>query len=290
MASGKLFSKGNEHSEEMATLRGKRFMVAEELAEGRSIDVTALKRIQDVGLVTARHVYGKNMTFPATHSLFATTNYVPVINEVDHGTWRRLELLRFRYTYRKPAEELATPTDRRGDPGLKGRLKANDSGQADAIVTWVVDGARAWYADPVGSLVPTPAMVADKRAWRGDADRILGFWDEYLEPAEGQCILTTEAHATFNRWLETGGHNPWPKETFGSRFTHHEETTRHQVERRRVLNPQGLDRTPDRVAGYREPPRRPEVYVGVRWKREQDHELAQAPGHDPFADGLRNTA
>jgi putative DNA primase/helicase len=55
MASPKLFqfSKGSEHSEERATLRGKRLLIAEELTEGRSIDVTALKQIQDVGMITA---------------------------------------------------------------------------------------------------------------------------------------------------------------------------------------------------------------------------------------------
>ena len=59
VASPKLFqfSKGTEHSEERATLRGKRLLIAEELTEGRSIDVTALKQIQDVGMITARHVF-----------------------------------------------------------------------------------------------------------------------------------------------------------------------------------------------------------------------------------------
>ena len=48
VASPKLFqfSKGSEHSEERATLRGRRLLIAEELTEGRSIDVTALSRFR----------------------------------------------------------------------------------------------------------------------------------------------------------------------------------------------------------------------------------------------------
>jgi len=44
MASPKLFqsTKGSEHSIERADLRGRRLLVAEELTEGRAIDVTAL--------------------------------------------------------------------------------------------------------------------------------------------------------------------------------------------------------------------------------------------------------
>jgi P4 family phage/plasmid primase-like protien len=270
MASAKLFSKGNEHSEEMASLRGKRFLVAEELAEGRSIDVTSLKRIQDVGLITARHVYQRNMTFPASHSLFTTTNYVPVVNEVDHGTWRRLALLRFPYTFRKPGEELETPNDRRGDPRLKARIRVGNDGQHDAMVSWVVDGARAWYADEAASLALTPKMEADKFAWRVEADRVLGFWSEYLVPDSDSCILTTEALATFNNWLKSNGHNTWPRETFGPRFLQHHETARHRVTKVRQLNPKGLDRTPDPLAKTHQLPARPEVYRGVCWRRQND--------------------
>jgi putative DNA primase/helicase len=270
MASAKLFSKGNEHSEEMASLRGKRLLIAEELAEGRSIDVTSLKRIQDVGLITARHVYQRNMTFPASHSLFTTTNYVPVVNEVDHGTWRRLALLRFPYTFRKPGEELETPNDRRGDPRLKPRIKANRDHQHDAIVTWIVEGALAWHADPDGSLALTPRMEADKHAWRVEADRILGFWDEYLVPDPDRCILTTETLATFNNWLRSNGHNTWPRETFGPRFIQHHETARHRIEKRRQLNPAGLDRTPDPIGRASQVPRQAEVYRGVRWRTDDD--------------------
>ena len=84
------FSKGSEHSTEQAELRGERLLIAEELTEGRSIDVTALKQIQDVGTITARYVHKDNITFKASHSLFTTTNYAPIVNETDHGTWRRV--------------------------------------------------------------------------------------------------------------------------------------------------------------------------------------------------------
>ncbi|HEU4754282.1 MAG TPA: phage/plasmid primase, P4 family, partial [Armatimonadota bacterium] len=102
VASPKLFmSTKNEHSTERAELRGQRLVVAEELAEGRSIDVTALKQIMDVGRIKARRTHKDNMEFDASHSLFATTNYIPVVSETDHGTWRRLALVRFPFTYVK---------------------------------------------------------------------------------------------------------------------------------------------------------------------------------------------
>jgi putative DNA primase/helicase len=283
MASAKLFqaTKGSEHSTERADLRGRRALVAEELTEGRSIDVTALKQIQDVTTIKARYIRQDNIEFQASHSLFTTTNYVPIVNEVDHGTWRRLALVRFPYTFRKPGEELDADTDKRGDPELKARIRAGHDGQHDAIVTWIVEGARRWYADPARSLELTPTIAADTRAWRIEADRILGFWDEYMVPDRDACILTAETHDVFNDWLQANGHREWPKETFAPRFIQHQETARHRVTKARTLNPKGLSRPADPLSRRGTVPKRPEVYQGVRWRTvtddQPDEEVPEVP-------------
>ena len=77
-------------------------MIAEELTEGR---VDRRQRAQadlGVGTITARFISQDNITFRASHTLFATTNYIPVVNETDWGTSARFALLRFPYTFRKP--------------------------------------------------------------------------------------------------------------------------------------------------------------------------------------------
>src|SRR6185503_5350611 len=98
-ASPKLIAEKGEHSTERADLRGQRLLVAEELTENRALNVTAIKQITDVTHIKARYIRRDNMSFLASHSLFVTTNYVPIINETDHGTWRRLALLEFPFTF-----------------------------------------------------------------------------------------------------------------------------------------------------------------------------------------------
>ena len=183
------------------------------------------------------------------------------MNEVDHGTWRRLALVSFPFTFRKAHEALIGPTDRRGDSGLKARLKAGASGQHDAAVTWVVEGAVRWYQS---GFLALPAIVeADTRAWRREADRILGFWDECLLADPGACILTTELLQVFNGWMKRNGRREWPKELLHPRFKTHVETVRHHVEERRTMK---LDRL-SRPSGVplRNLPRQALVYVGVRF-------------------------
>jgi putative DNA primase/helicase len=268
MASTKLFqaAKGTEHSEERATLRGKRLLIAEELTEGRAIDLTALKQIMDVGMITARHVYQRNMTFPASHSLLTTTNYIPIVNETDHGTWRRLALLQFPYTFRKPGEPIQSESERPGDPTLKTRIKINNDCQHDAIVTWAVEGAMKWYANPEHALQPTAKINSDTRKWRAEADRIIAFWDEKLIADRNVGIISTDMLEAFNAWLRSNGHNEWSRETFGPRFSQHVETLRHRVAEARPRQLPLLDR----YGWERSLPQRPVIYLGVRFRNAYD--------------------
>lgn len=160
-------------------LRGARIVLIEEMTEGRALDMTALKQLQDVDRIRARQLYKDNVYFDLTHSLFITSNYLPVVNEVDHGVWRRLERIEFPYRFRDPCKPHQTKMDRTGDPDLKDRLKANESGQHDAIVTWLVEGAIRWYADkasaspprscattpPTGGLGPTASTGSGSSTW-----------------------------------------------------------------------------------------------------------------------------
>lgn len=284
-ASHKLFmsTKGSEHSTEMADLRGRRLLVAEEIAEGHAIDVTALKRIQDTPLIKARYVYRDNMTFVPSHSLFATSNYRPVVSETDGGTWRRLALLVFPYRFRKPHEPLDGPNDRRGDPGLKDRLHEGADGRHDAVVTWLVEGAMAYYADPAGALALTPTIREDTDAWRAEADRVAGFWRECLVPAPGAAVPTADMLSGFNTWLRAAGHAEWSKETFHGRFLHHEHTVAAGVEKRRVQNPTAhylVSRFPGGELAVK-----PEMYVGVRRRDHNDDRHAAGDGDESAGQG-----
>jgi len=285
MASAKLFAateKGSEHSTEVADLRGRRLVIGEELTERRSLNMTVLKRIMDTPRLKARYIRQDNIEFAATHSLFITTNYRPVIAETDHGTWRRLALLIFPFTYRKTDVEVVLGTDRRGDPLLKQRIADGDDGQHDALVTWAVRGAIACYADPGTALLPTAKVAADTLDWRAEADRVLGYWCERLIPSDDTAILVEELLTDFNDWLSAGGHHQWPIETFTARFANHTETQQNRVEKRRVRNPRKVSH---RYGASTQIKGQPRVWKGVRFRRAEDDMAANAESFDPFATG-----
>jgi putative DNA primase/helicase len=236
-------------SNEKAELRGRRLVIVEELTEGRSIDVGALKSIMDVGTITARKLYANNITFKTSHTVLATTNYRPVVSETDHGTWRRLALVTFPFTYLPAGEPLIGLYDRRGDELLKSRIKQGNTGQHDAIVTWAVEGAVRHYQwqeakeiwevtregdQPVSPLKVIGRIEVDTRSWRSEADRILGLWEEHLVPDPNGVVESTELLNYFNAQLEEAGHKPWSKETFASKFLDHTESQKHRILKKKM--------------------------------------------------------
>ena len=253
---------------ERAALRGCRFVLIEELPEGRFLSVAELKRITGMSMINARDLYAKAMAFPASHTLFVTTNYLPVVNETDHGTWRRLCLMEFPYTFaaRPTSEQL------QGDPGLKTRLRGGAQGQHDAIVTWLVEGARRYLTDRDSLLQRPEPVKASVAGWRAASDRILAYVTARLKAAPGRAVVKSDVYADFCRFLEDGGHQKWSQELFWSRFMRHEacsgfheaQTTRHDL----------IDRPVPRETFWTSAlptlPRKPWILTGLSFQTEED--------------------
>lgn len=234
---------GGATPERMA-LRGCRLVLIEELPEGRSLSVAELKRVTGMSRITGRDLYASQTSFLASHTLFITTNYLPTVNETDHGTWRRLCLFEFPYTFKGKGRTLG-PRERPGDRGLKARLRGGAQGQHDAIVTWLVDGARRYLGNRDALLDRPPAVARAVDAWRADADRILAYVTERLIPDPDGMIAKADLYWDFTAFLERSGHKPWSQELLFSRFRRHEKTSR--AEWRRTNNVEGLSRPPLRA-------------------------------------------
>jgi putative DNA primase/helicase len=97
------------HPTELMDLRGARLALIEETPEEGRLSVNRLKKVVGNPSITARRIRQDPVTFPATHTLFISTNYRPIVEETDHGTWRRLACLRFPYLFRKPGQALTGP-------------------------------------------------------------------------------------------------------------------------------------------------------------------------------------
>lgn len=227
-----LLANPGDHPTELTTLLGARLALIEELPEGRSLNVKRTKDVVGTPKITARRMREDNITWRATHTLMLTTNYLPIVSETDHGTWRRLMLILFPFRFMAENDPKRLPSDLIGEEGLRERLGTQVTpANLAAILSWIVDGAAAYFE--AGDMPREPkAVTVATEAWREDADPILAYFGERLELDSGFAIPSADMAADFNEWLHSRGHHEWSTPTINARLGEHESFA--EIERRKV--------------------------------------------------------
>lgn len=242
LAAGKDAGRASATPELMA-FRGARYAFIEETPEAGRLSSARLKRLNGTRVITARPLYKDVVSFVATHTLFVSTNYRPMVDQGDHGTWRRLLLMTFPYTYVPEFEadgrtprQLNPETERVMDPEFRDRVTADPEVQK-AVLAWMVEGARKSY-DGLGE-VPTRIME-DSTGWRQVSDPVLRFTEQHVKFERGYAVSAMELFTLFNEMLTTEGHQPWSIVKFSARFVRTESALKGMVETRKV-RPQSID-------------------------------------------------
>lgn len=253
-----LLANPNDHPTELMTLLGARVALIDETPEEGHIDVQRLKRVLGGELpITARLIGKNNVSWKPTHSLFIQTNYEPILHQTDHGTWRRFALVRFEKTF---------PQDDR----FRARLLRGADGRAEAVLAWVVEGARRWYANDKTIPPPPEKVRADTETWRGQTDLIRGFVEDMLVFDRSACIRAVDLLEQFNEWAAARNHKRLSDKTLAARFGSHSDVKAHSVFREKLRNPEGLSEPPYGSTAKRVP--RAWVWTGVRWGSDSDYD------------------
>jgi putative DNA primase/helicase len=231
-----------EHPTELMTLRGARLAVIEETPEGKHLPTKRLKDLIGTPIMTARLMRQDFVHWNASHSLFLNTNYVPQVSETDHGTWRRLALVKFPFKFVDPEDPLMGPNERHGDPGLRDRIRYNTDDQLEAVLAWMIDGAVAWY-EMGRRQWPLPISVQDDTAaWRAETDLVLAYARERLTFDPEGSVLSTEFFDDFTDWLKSNGRQTWNNQTFADRFMGHELFEDNNVTKGQIAVPLDVSR------------------------------------------------
>jgi len=124
---------------DVARLRGARFVSAVETDEGRRLAEVMVKQITGGDTISARYMRAEWFEFTPQCKVWLATNHRPVIRGTDDAIWRRLRLVPFVVTI--PEEER--------DKTLPDRLRDELPG----VLAWAVQGCLEWR--PKGSACPT---------------------------------------------------------------------------------------------------------------------------------------
>ena len=249
LADRALLVRPGDHPTELMTLRDARLVILEEFPELGHLSVKQLKTLLGTEYITARYCGRDNVTWRATHTPFVTTNYLPRVDESDHGTWRRLALVEFPYRYRKAHEAIERPSDVRGDGTLRQRVRDGHDGQHEAVLAWLVKGAMRWYRDGQAMPDPPAAVRAATAGWRGASDVLWRYVGERLVFDPEAHVMSKELYEDFTGWLKDNGHHGWTDQSFSARLAQHSLVADHGVTKQdRVRSSRkGLSRPPRRL-------------------------------------------
>ncbi|MDP9472822.1 MAG: phage/plasmid primase, P4 family, partial [Chloroflexota bacterium] len=176
---------------DVARLRGARFVSASEADEGRRLAESTIKDLTGGDTISARFMRGEFFDFLPVFKLWLATNHRPVIRGTDLGIWDRIRLVPF--SVRIPDDEQ--------DRDLRQKLIA----EAPGILAWAVRGCLDWQRHGLG----TPSAVRQATAgYRADMDVLGAFLVDRCTIAPQARVAAKTLYADYQRWCEETGEKP----------------------------------------------------------------------------------
>jgi putative DNA primase/helicase len=174
---------------DVARMAGKRFLVASETKQGKSLDEQRLKQLTGGDTVSARYMRAEWFDFRPVGKIQLTSNHLPKMSD-DAATWRRIHLIVW---------PVVIPEHER-DGGLQQRLIDEES---SGILNWIIGGALAWQQE---GLNPPDGVLQAKEAYRVEEDVveqfIVAMIDE-VDPVPRHVGRSGgEIYAAFKYWAE----------------------------------------------------------------------------------------
>ena len=173
---------GGSSSEDIARLKGARFVTSSESNEGARLDESLIKQLTGGDVITASKKYEHEFEFHPEFKLWMSTNHKPIIRGTDTGIWRRVQLIPF---------TVCIPPDKI-DKNLKYKLQQELPG----IMKWAVDGCLLWQREGLKQPAAVSAATAE---YRSEMDSVGAFINDCCSVGPG---YTEKAQNLFQAYLE----------------------------------------------------------------------------------------
>jgi putative DNA primase/helicase len=188
---------GSGIGNDLARLRGARFVTVSEIDEGRHMAVGLVKQATGGEPITSRFLYGEFFEFTPEFKFFLGTNHRPKLNGGDPAIWRRTRLIPF--TRVVPPE--------RQDRNLSAKIAS----EAQGILAWIVRGAQEWYEK---GLQPPGVVTAATEDYRREMDVVGAFLEERTTKSAGS-VLSSALYNAYRVWSVEEGCEPKTSNAFG---------------------------------------------------------------------------
>lgn len=207
-------------SNDIHSLRGKRFVSTSETGEHTQFDEDMLKRISGADTMSTRALYQEHQEWAPECAVWIATNHPPRFTPDDDAIWRRAKLIPFltQFTQGNDCKEI---------PGLARQIVATE---ANGILNWILEG----LADFVANGLSEPATVREAaQQHRQQSDPVSNFLDDklnegVLELAEDAEIQSSDLYTIYAEWARQTGDRPVGPRKFKLRIESSDRGISHQ--------------------------------------------------------------
>jgi len=188
-------------SNDIARLKGARFVVASEVEEGKRMAESLAKQMTGGEKMTARFMRAEYFEFMPHFKLWIGTNHKPVIRGTDHAIWRRIKLIPFNVTIPEPER----------DKELPNKLRKEKAG----ILNWAVMGCMDWLKDGLGE---PEEVVKATGEYRSEMDVLTRFISDCCVTNTQKCTKSSELYRKYTEWSKDNGEFTLSQTKFSTRL------------------------------------------------------------------------
>lgn len=179
---------------DVARLKGARFVSAIEAEDGRRLAEALIKQMTGGDTMTARFLYGEFFEFVPEFKIFLAVNHKPLIRNTDHAIWRRIRLVPFTVTIPEAERDKDLPEKlRRELPG---------------ILAWAVQGCLDWQSEGLGMPAAVQRATAEYRAEMDVVDQFLAERCELgstTTEARRLRVKVSRLYGAYEEWCDAAG-------------------------------------------------------------------------------------
>src|SRR5215213_2986629 len=186
---------------DVAALKGARFVSAAEVEQGRRLAESKVKQLTGRDTVTARYLFGEPFNFTPEFKLWLSTNNKPVIQGTDDAIWDRIRLIPFTQRF----------DGKRQDPRLPEKLR----GEMAGVLAWMVEGCLEWQEHGLGE--PETVRAATDQ-YRAEMDTLAAFIEDRCVVRPGAVAPATPLYKQYQMWCDDAGEKKESKKAFVARL------------------------------------------------------------------------
>jgi putative DNA primase/helicase len=186
---------------DVARLKGARFVAASETEEGRRLAESLVKDLTGQDTISARFMRAEWFDFKPTHKLWLSTNHKPEIRGTDNAIWRRIRLIPWAVTI-PPAER-------------NHKLPAKLRDELPGILAWAVRGCLEWKREGLGESEEVRTATAEYRA---EQDVLAGFLDECCVARPEAWVKFADLYEVYTSWCEKSNETVQNRRRFGTQL------------------------------------------------------------------------